>query len=123
VDVLRKAYEAFNTGDVATLTELIAEDAVWHYPGQGPLCGVHEGRDAIFTIFGKVAELCPDFQCNIIDILGNDERAVAIFRATGSRAGKTLNSLNNDVFRMKNGKAVEWWSYAEDQRADDEFWS
>jgi ketosteroid isomerase-like protein len=123
VDVLRKAFEAFNTGDMATLTDLIAENAVWHWPGQGPLCGVHQGRDAIFTIFGRLAELCPDFRCQVIDILGNDERGVALFRAVGSRPGKTINGLNVEVFRMKDGKATEWWSYSEDQRAEDEFWS
>lgn len=123
VDVLRKVYEAFNAGDLATLTDLIAEDAVWHWPGRGPLSGDHRGRDAIFTIFGRVAELCPDFQCQVIDILGNDGRGVCINRASGSRPGRTLDDKNVDVFRMRDGKIAELWSYEEDQRAADEFWS
>jgi uncharacterized protein len=122
-DVVRKAFAAFNAGDAATLNELIAEDAVWHNPGQGPLCGVHEGREAIFAVFGQVAELCPNYQAQLVDLLANDERVVAIVRATGSRPGKTADSEFVDVFRVRDGKITGWRSYPEDQRAEDEFWS
>ena len=34
VAIMRRAYEAFNTGDINTLTELFDESAVWHLPGR-----------------------------------------------------------------------------------------
>jgi len=33
--LVRRGYAAFNRGDLATLTELFAEDAVWHCGGRG----------------------------------------------------------------------------------------
>lgn len=122
-DVIRKAFVAFNTGDAATLNELIAEDAVWHWPGQAPVCGVHKGREAIFAVFGQVAELCPNYQSQLVDLLASDERVVAIAHATGSRAGKTTDSQSVDVFSVRDGKITGWRFYPEDQRAEDEFWS
>ena len=37
VELARRGYEAFAKGDLATLTELLADDVVWHVQGGGPL--------------------------------------------------------------------------------------
>ena len=41
VATMRRAYEAFNTGDIDTLVELFDENMVWHLPGRaaGNDCG------------------------------------------------------------------------------------
>ncbi len=123
-ELLRKGYEAFDKGDMAVLTGLFAEDVVWHLPGNNPLTGVHRGRDAVFGIFAKSVELSGgSFKIELHDVLANDEHAVALTRATGSRQGKQLNSLDTNVYHMSNGKITEFWSAAEDQRLTDEFWS
>ncbi len=36
IELSRRGYAAFGTGDMATLTELIADDAVWHVGGATP---------------------------------------------------------------------------------------
>jgi ketosteroid isomerase-like protein len=121
--LVRRGYEAFAKGDVATATELFSKDIVWHVPGSGPLCGDHVGRDAVFAVFGKMAELSGDFRAEVHDILANDEHAVALTRSVGSRQGKQLNMPNVDVWHIREGKFTEFWSFAMDQRAEDEFWS
>ena len=123
-DLLRKGYEAFDKGDMATITELFAEDVVWHLPGSNQLSGVHRGRDAVFGIFAKTTQLSGStFKIDVHDVLANDEHAVALTRGTGSRQGRQLSSLDTDVYHMSNGKVMEFWSFAEDQRLTDEFWS
>ena len=37
VAAVRRGYEAFNTGDMKTLTELFDENASWHTPGRSSL--------------------------------------------------------------------------------------
>ena len=123
-DLLRRGYEAFGKGDMATITELFSEDLVWHLPGNNQLSGVHRGRDAVFAIFAKTTQLSGGtFKIKVHDVLANDEHAVALTRGTASRQGKQLNSLDTDVYHMSNGKVTEFWSFAEDQRLTDEFWS
>ena len=123
-DLLRKGYEAFDKGDMAVLTNLFAENVVWHVPGNSPISGEHRGREAVFAAFAKTVELSGgSFKIELHDLLANDEHTVALTRATGSRQGKQLNSLDTDVYHMANGKVTEFWSFAEDQRLTDEFWS
>ena len=47
VELTRRGYEAFAKGDLATLTELLADDVVWHVQGVGPLNGNYHGRDEV----------------------------------------------------------------------------
>jgi ketosteroid isomerase-like protein len=56
VELTRRGYDAFAKGDLATLSELIAEDAAWHVLGVGPLSGTYHGRNEIFGFFGRLAE-------------------------------------------------------------------
>ncbi len=122
--LLRKGYEAFDKGDMATITELFSEDVLWHVPGDSQISGEHRGRDAVFAIFAKTTQLSGGtFKIDVHDVLANDEHAVALTRGTASRQGKQLSSLDTDVYHMSNGKVTEFWSFAEDQRLTDEFWS
>ena len=85
---------------------------------------MHRGRDAVFAIFAKTTQLSGGtFKIELHDVLANDQHAVALTRGTASRQGKQLNSLDTDVYHMSNGKVTEFWSFAEDQRLTDEFWS
>src|SRR3990172_4059206 len=45
-ETVRRGYEAFNTADMKTLTEIFDESASWHTPGRGSLAGDHKGRGA-----------------------------------------------------------------------------
>ena len=55
-EVVRRGYEAFNAGDIKTLTELCHEEASWHTPGRSPMAGERRGRDAVLAHFGRYAD-------------------------------------------------------------------
>ena len=52
-EIVRGAYEAFNTADLAALTELMDERVTWHTPGRSPLAGDTRNRDETFAQFGR----------------------------------------------------------------------
>ncbi|MBA2725503.1 MAG: nuclear transport factor 2 family protein [Actinobacteria bacterium] len=123
-DLLRRGYEAFGKGDMATIAELFADDVVWHVPGNNPLSGDHEGRDSVLAFFGKSAELSGGtLKLEVHDILANDEHGVALTRGSAQRGGKSLDNNGVQVVHIRDGKVVESWLYAGDQAASDEFWS
>lgn len=124
VGLVRKGYEAFAKGDMATLTEMFTENVVWHVAGNSPLSGEHRGRDAVFAFFRLTAELSGGtYRVELHDALANDEHAVGLSRATASRQGKQLDSLDVETYHVRNGKITEAWSFVQDQRVTDEFWS
>jgi len=122
VALLRKGYDAFANADMATLTELFADDIQWHQPGRNKLAGDRKGRDEVFANFLDLAqETAGTFKLEIHDILANDEHGTVLVRATGERNGKKLNANNVHTFHIKNGKVVEFWSFTSDMYAEDEF--
>ena len=122
--LIKTGHAAFEQGDMAAITELFAEDVVWHLFGSNQVAGVHRGRDAVFAAFAKMAELSGGtFKFEIHDVVANDEHAVALARATGTREGRSLDSIDTDVYHMKDGKVTEFWSFVEDNHVTDAFWS
>jgi uncharacterized protein len=53
-------YAAFDKGDFAVLNGGFAEDLVWHEGERNQLTGDHRGREAVFSLFGKLTELTED---------------------------------------------------------------
>jgi len=121
---VRALFAAFRAADLAAITDLIPEDAVWHFPGrEGQLAGSHRGREAILQFLLKVQALTGgSFHLELIDVVANDERAIALFRGHGEREGRTLDNPTCLHIRMRDGRAVEVWEYVWDLYAVDAFW-
>lgn len=122
---VRDLFAAFRNHDLATIQQVIPGDAVWHFPGRhGQLAGSHRGRDAILGFLLEVQALTEGtFHLDLIDVIANDERAVALFRGHGQRAGKALDNPTCLVMRMRDGSVVEVWEYVWDLYHVDDFWT
>lgn len=121
---LRALFAAFRATDLATILEVIAEDAVWHFPGRtGQLAGSHRGRDAILAFLLKVQSLTGGtFHLELIDVVANDARAVALFRGHAERDGRTLDNPTCLHVRMQDGRAAEIWEFVWDLEHVEAFW-
>ncbi len=125
IENARRGYAAFGSGDLATLAELIADDAVWHAQGVGPLSGDYHGRDQVFGFFGRLAEETGGtFRLDVHDILANDEHTAVLATLTASRGGKSIevpvvNVSHNDG----NGRITEFWTSTTDPQAALDFWA
>ena len=125
VEQARRGYAAFGSGDLATLSELIADDAVWHAQGVGPLSGDYHGRDQIFGFFGRLAEETGGtFRLDVHDILANDEHTAVLATLTASRNGKSIEvPVVNVTHNDGNGKITEFWTSTTDPQAALDFWA
>jgi hypothetical protein len=121
-DVVRRAYQAFNEGDGATLTEVFAENTVWHAGGSNALSGTFDGRDATFGMFGKLAELTDStYNVDPQDVTVDGDSVTARHRATAKRGDKSLDQLSTIKFTMSGGQIVEATETLDDQAAFDAF--
>ena len=124
VEVFRRTYDAFTSGDMAKLAEFFAEDVVWHTPGDNLVAGDFHGREATFAAFGREFELSNGtYQPAIRDVLANDNHTVALMHVTAERDDKKLDMDYVLVFDLRDGQIVEGRGLWTDQAAYDEFWS
>jgi ketosteroid isomerase-like protein len=125
VQQAKRAYEAFGTGDMATVSELMTDDIVWHVGGNNPLSGEYKGKDAVFGFFGQLMQLTGgSFKLEIHDILANDEHTVVLVHSSAERNGKKLDSKAVHVTHADpQGRVKEFWAFEEDSAAADAFFS
>ena len=125
VAIMQRAYDAFNSGDVDTLTELFDESAVWHLPGRSSMADDYQGRDATLAYFGQLAqETGGTFRAELERLLADDDgRVVGIQRSTADRDGKHLDVRDSIVFQLRDGRITDGREHFEDLYAWDEFWS
>jgi hypothetical protein len=123
--IVARAYEAFNDGDIATLTMLFDEDSSWHTPGHGAIAGSHMGRAAVFAQFGRYGkETDSTFRANLLNVLeSEDGRVVGVHYNSAERNGKRLDVLCCIVFELKNGRIIIGREHFYDLYAWDAFWS
>ena len=124
-DIIRRGYNAFNTGDMKTLTELFDENASWHTPGRGSIAGDRMGREAVFAQFGRYgAESGGTFKAELRHLLADDEgRVVGVHHNSGVRNGKRMDVDCCIVFELKDGKVVSGREYFFNLHVWEEFWS
>ena len=118
---IRDGYAAFAKGDFAALTDLLAEDLVWHQGGRSQLAGDYRGREAVFGYFAKLMEVTEgSFHVDVHAVLADDEHGVALTVATASRGGRSMTTNDADVMHLRDGKVTEFWTASTDPYAFDE---
>ena len=106
--VVRRIFDAFSHRDAFALRGLFASDAVWSVPGEGAMAGVYRGAEEIFRFLARLPkETDGTYRSQLVDILASDERAAALYRASGTRRGKTLDLDQVLLFRVEDGAVRE----------------
>lgn len=118
----RAGYEAFASGDMAALGELLADDVIWHVGGSNELTGDYLGKQSVFRLFARLVEEA-GFRTEVHDILANDSHGVALVTTYATRDGETISDRAVQVFHMSDGKLTEFWMFPENARVIDQIWA
>jgi uncharacterized protein len=119
---IRDGYAAFAKGDFAALTDLFAEDLLWHDAGRNQTSGEYRGRKAVYGFFAKLMEVTEgSFRADLHAVLADDEHGVALVVLTASRGGRSVEVNEAHVFHLRDGKVTEFWNASTDMYAYDEF--
>jgi uncharacterized protein len=122
--LVRRGFEAFNSADIATLSEIIAPDAVQHMPGNNRLSGDHKGLENILGMYGSLAEATGGtFRATVESIYANDRGAVATYRTTATRGSQSLDQRDALIFEIIDGRAIDITEMTLDGEVDDAFWA
>jgi ketosteroid isomerase-like protein len=121
---VRRLFEAFARKDGFGLRGLFAEDAVWRVPGESSMAGTYAGRDAIFRFLGRLPkETDGTYGSRLIDVLASDDRAAALYRASGRRDDRTLDLDQLLLFQLEDGMIREVLALPSDPATFEAFWS
>ena len=122
-ELLERLFGAFGR-DVRTLAELLAEDVVWRVPGETVMSGEHRGRDDVLRFLrGTRANTGDSYRSDFRYAVADDEHGVAVYRARGERAGRSLDIDQALFCRFANGQIVDVTAIPFDFPAFAEFWS
>ena len=121
--VVRRVFEAFARKQGFALRDLFAHDAVWTVPGDGVMAGVYRGREEIFRFLGRLPkETDGTYASRLVDVLASDERAAALYRASGERHGRRLDLDQLLLFELEDGLVRDVLALPSDPAAFEEFW-
>lgn len=112
----RSVYKAIETGDSATIHNLIADDAVDH---QGPKGTEVKGGAEITHMLTDIHNHVKDLKFDVISDAAKGDYIFSMVQMSGTMtdnawgmpAGTKMNSKSVDVIRVKNGKMVEHWGF------------
>ncbi|MBM2822307.1 MAG: hypothetical protein HW413_1053 [Thermoleophilia bacterium] len=122
--IVLRIFDAFARREGFALRGLFAEDAVWSVPGSGVMAGVYRGRDEIFRFLARLPkETEGTYSSELVDVLASDGRAAALYRARGTRHGRTLELDQVLLFVIDGGLVREVLALPSDPEAFEAFWA
>lgn len=117
------AWEAVSEGDVDTVAEVFSEDLVWHASGRGPRSGTYRGREIALGYLASIGDAADRFDSTLEHIMVGEDVVAVLFRVSGERKGRELDTGFILIFRITESRIAEVWAVPRDQYAVDEFWA
>lgn len=122
--LVRAGYDAFVRGDLDAVRGFLDPNVSWHVAGANPLAGVYRGHDELLALFTTIFEMTGGtVTLAARDILASEDHVIVLTTMQGKRGDRVLHDDGVAVFKIAGGKAIEVWTFAENQGVMDEFFS
>jgi ketosteroid isomerase-like protein len=121
---IRSAYEAVERGDMGSFAAALDDDIVWHESMPG-FEGTYHGRDEALALLGRVFEETgmEVHGISIDHVLADDTHAMVLMASTVSVGERRQTSRYVDVYRVRDGRAIEHWHLPLDPNAEAELYA
>jgi len=120
--LVRRVFAAFGH-DPMTVAAALARDVVWRVPGDTIMSGEYHGRRDVVEFLRRTGlETDGTYRSELHTVLADDDWAVAIYRASGSRNGFDLDVEQALVIRVADGALQDVTAVPLDA-AFERFWS
>jgi len=117
VDTARAAYEAFGSGDLATLQEGFAEDAVWVTSDELPLGGEVRGRDEIMGNFAQIPNYWTSFSVEPEEFIDAGEYVVVRGTQRAANDSGSFEAPFAHLLKYRDGKVVRGEFFGDSAKA------
>ncbi|MGB0132598.1 nuclear transport factor 2 family protein [Dokdonella sp.] len=116
LEAVRSVYASFAKGDIPAVLGALAPDIRWTEAEGGPYGGISVGPQAVLdNVFMKLGGEWDGFAAIAHEFVANDDIVVALgeYSGTFKATGKSFKAPFAHVWRMKDGKAVEFQQYTD----------
>ena len=118
----RRVFAAFGR-DPKAISAAMSRDVVWRVPGNTMMSGEYRGRREVVEFLRRTGlETGGTYRSDLRTVFANDEWAVAVYRAYGTRNGIDLDVDQALVIRCEDGLWKEITAVPLDS-AFDAFWA
>ena len=99
----RRVFAAFGR-DAKAISAALSREIVWRVPGNTIMSGEYRGRRAVVEFLRRTGlETGGTYRSSLHTVFANDDWAIAIYRAVGSRNGIDLDVDQAFVIRCEDG--------------------
>lgn len=119
VAIIKRYYDAYGKGDIATVRQIFAPNITWTIPGHHPLSGTKRGVDEVLAFFQQLAKA--KFRAEVLYLGGNDSYVVDVHRGFSNMERNNLDQLFALLFHIQSNRVVEVVNFPSDQHAADAF--
>jgi uncharacterized protein len=121
VDVVRRAYEAWNRGDAYAASEFLSPDIEWEMPPNLPDPETWRGREAVIRGLEGLSESWEELVADLHQLIDAGDRVVALVRFHGRSVttGMALDgvSVDGQVWTFRAGRVVSVQMYSGSEAA------
>jgi ketosteroid isomerase-like protein len=112
VGLLRRGYDAFARGDLATVLGMLDENVDWYAPDSVRIGGRYTGPDAVAGFFSRLPESYADLHVEPITFVDRGDTVAVIGRHRGrTTAGNAFNLPWVHVWTISTGKVTSFTEY------------
>ena len=126
VERLHAAQRAFYAGGAGDpLREVLADDIVWHVPGDNAIAGEYRGVDSVMEYFARRRDIAQrTFRMHPGEMLVGDGDHVAVLTdGTAELDGIERRWSTVGLYRLRGERVAACWLLPLDPRAFDEIWT
>jgi len=111
VEIVRRAYEAWNRGDGEKAIELLDPDVKWSLPPHFPDAETWHGRDRVVDGLREMIGSWESLHMDVRELIDEGDRVVARVRFEGRSALTGLDlagmGVDTQIWTLRDGLAVE----------------
>jgi ketosteroid isomerase-like protein len=124
LDVVRRYFDALSAKDFGTVAALLADDIVWHQPGENQFSGTQSGSSAVNDMIGGMMNVSRgSFELALTSTpMVNGNLVAAPVRFSAEREGASMAMDGVDLLRIDGDQIAEVWLFSADGSAEDAFW-
>ncbi len=117
IDTARSAYEAFGSGDLESLREMMTEDSTWLTSDELPLGGETHGRDAIVGNFAQIPNHWSSFSVEPEEFIDAGEWVVVRGTQRAGSDGDSFEAPFAHLLKFADGRIARGEFYADSAKA------